>query len=342
MRRPFLFIRIGIRIRAMLILNANEVRQALPMAECVTAMRQAYAALSGGKAEVPLRMRLPVAPNDGMAIFMPAFVNDEAGQALAVKIVSLFNKNPARGLPLIQAAVLVLNAETGEVEAMLEGGTLTAIRTGAGCGAATDVLARKDAKTVAIFGAGVQARTQLEAVCAVRDIEAAWIYSPNTDHAAKFIEDMSGKLKAKLHAAASPAEAMANADIVSAATTSHSPVFAAGDVRPGVHINAAGTHTAEGIEVPAEVIAKARVTVDSRSATQVEAGEIAIPLREKLITESDIAEIGEVILGKAKGRSDDQQVTFFKSVGVAVQDAMAGRLALTNARRLGLGTEVAF
>jgi ornithine cyclodeaminase/alanine dehydrogenase-like protein (mu-crystallin family) len=326
----------------MLILNANEVRQALPMAECVAAMKQAYAALSGGKAEVPLRMRLPVAPNEGMAIFMPAFVNDEAGQALAVKIVSLFSKNPGRGLPLIQAAVLVLNAETGAVEAMVEGGTLTAIRTGAGCGAATDVLARKDAKTVAIFGAGVQARTQLEAVCAVRDIKDAWVYSPNQEHVAKFVEDMSAKLKIKLRAAKNAAEAMANADIVSAASTSHTPVFAAGDVRAGMHINAAGTHTAEGIEVPADVIAKARITVDSRSATQVEAGEIAIPLRDKLISEADIAEIGDVILGKAKGRSDDAQVTFFKSVGVAVQDAMAGRVALANARKLGLGTEVAF
>jgi ornithine cyclodeaminase/alanine dehydrogenase-like protein (mu-crystallin family) len=326
----------------MLILNANEVRQALPMAECVAAMKQAYAALSGGKAEVPLRMRLPVTPNEGMAIFMPAFVNDEAGQALAVKIVSLFSKNPGRGLPLIQAAVLVLNAETGAIEAMLEGGTLTAIRTGAGCGAATDVLSRKDAKTVAIFGAGVQARTQLEAVCAVRDIKDAWVYSPNAEHVAKFVDDMSAKLNIKLHAASNAAEAMANAEIVSAASTSHTPVFAASDVRAGMHINAAGTHTAEGIEVPAAVIAKARITVDSRSATQVESGEIAIPLRDKLISEADIAEIGDVILGKAKGRSDDAQVTFFKSVGVAVQDAMAGRVALANARKLGLGTEVAF
>jgi ornithine cyclodeaminase/alanine dehydrogenase-like protein (mu-crystallin family) len=326
----------------MLILNANEVRQALPMDECVAAMKQAYAALSAGKAEVPLRMRLPVTPNEGMSIFMPAFVNDEAGQALAVKIVSLFSKNPSRGLPLIQAAVLVLNAETGAVEAVLEGGTLTAIRTGAGCGAATDVLARKDARAVAIFGAGVQARTQLEAVCAVRDIETAWIYSPNSEHVSKFIKDMSGKLKAKLHAADSPAEAMANADIVSAATTSHAPVFADSDVRAGMHINAAGTHTADGIEVPAETIARSRVTVDSRSATLIESGEIAIPLRNHLIKDTDIAEIGEVILNKAKGRSDDKQITFFKSVGVAVQDAMAGRLALANARKLGLGTEVAF
>lgn len=326
----------------MLILNAAEVRQALPMAECIEAMKQAYAALSGGKAQVPLRMRLPVTANDGMSIFMPAFVDDAGGQALAVKIVSLFNKNPSRGLALIQAAVLVLDPETGVVEAVLEGGTLTAIRTGAGCGAATDLLARKDARKVAIFGAGVQARTQLEAVCAVRDIETVWVYGREPHKMTEFAAEMAGKgrIPKDIRPAATPEEAIANADIVSTATTSHTPVFTDAQVRPGVHINAAGTHTADGIEVPAETIARSLITVDSRSATKVECGEIAIPLQIGSVTEADIAEIGEVILGSAAGRSSAEQVTFFKSVGVAVQDAMAGRLALANARKLGIGTEV--
>lgn len=326
----------------MLILNAAEVRQALPMAECIKAMKQAYAALSSGKAEVPLRLRLPVTANDGMSIFMPAFVDDETGQALAVKIVSLFNKNPSRGLALIQAAVLVLDAETGTVEALLEGGSLTAIRTGAGCGAATDLLARKEARKVAIFGAGVQARTQLEAVCEVRDIETVWVYSREPHKMTEFAAEMAGKGRVPndIRPAASPEEAMANADIVSTATTSHTPVFADAQVRPGLHINAAGTHTAEGIEVPAETVARARITVDSRSATKVESGEIAIPLQIGSVRESDIAEIGEVVLGQAAGRSSAEQITLFKSVGVAVQDAMAARLALANARKLGIGTEV--
>jgi ornithine cyclodeaminase len=325
----------------MLILNTNEVRRALPMGACIAAMKQAYAALSAGTAEVPLRTRLNVAPHEGMSILMPAFV-DEAEQALAVKIVSLFGQNPKRGLPLIHAVVLVFDPQTGALEAVLEGGAVTAIRTGAGCGAATDLLARPDAKTVAVFGAGVQARTQLEAACAVRDIETAWVYSPNPEQVAKFIGDLAGvgRIPQDLRAAASPQKAVANAGIISAATTSHAPVFTAADVRPGTHINAAGTHTAEGIEVPAELIARARITVDSRSATPVESGEIAIPLKQGLIKESDISEIGEVVLGKAAGRSSAEQLTFFKSVGVAVQDAMAGRLAVANARKLGIGTEV--
>ncbi len=326
----------------MLILNANEVRQALPMAECIAAMKQAYAALSAGAAEVPLRTRLSVKPHEGMSILMPAFVDEKEGQALAIKIVSFFTKNPARGLPLIHAIVLVFDPQTGAIEAILEGGSLTAIRTGAGCGAATDILARPDAKTLAIFGAGVQARTQLEAACEVRRIETALVYSPHPEQVDRFIAEMAGRgrIPKDLRPAISPQEAVANADIVSAATTSHTPVFEDVDLKPGAHVNAAGTHTAEGIEIPLETITRSRITVDSRSATPVESGEIAIPLQKNLIKETDIAEIGEVILGKASGRTSPEQITFFKSVGVAVQDAMAGRLAVANARKLGLGTEV--
>ncbi|MCW5877769.1 MAG: hypothetical protein KIS80_02735 [Anaerolineales bacterium] len=324
----------------MLLLNANEVRQALPMKECVQAMKSAYAALSAGKAEVPLRLRLPVAPNQGLSLFMPAFVDDPASQALAVKIVSLFDHNPGRGLPFIHAAVLVLHPQTGAVEALLEGGSLTAIRTGAGCGAATDVLARTDARTVAIFGAGVQARTQLAAVCAVRPIETAWVYAPAGVEA--FIAEMAGQgdVPADLRAAGSPAEALAAADIVSAATTSATPVFAHADLRPGTHVNGAGSYTPDMQEIPAETVAAGLAAVDSRSAALVESGDLQRPLAAGLLQEAEIAEIGEIIAGTRPGRQDAEQVTFFKSVGVAVQDALAAQLALQNARKLGLGTEV--
>lgn len=330
----------------MLILTANEVRQALPMSECIAAMKQAYAALSGGTAEVPLRSRLNVAPHDGLSILMPAFVDGAsvAEQALAVKLVSLFNKNPSRGLPLINAVVLAFDPETGALQAILEGAAVTAIRTGAGCGAATDVLARQDARTVAVFGAGVQARTQLAAVCEVRDIQTAWVYSPNAEQAAAFIAEMAGvgRIPKDLRAAASPQEAAAAADIISTATTSPTPVFAAADVRPGTHINAAGSYTAGAIEVPSELVARAYVTVDSRSATQAESGEIAMTLQQGLLAAEDIHEIGEVLNGLAAGRSATEQITFFKSVGVAVQDAMAARVAVANARKLGIGTQVAW
>lgn len=326
----------------MLLLNAAEVRQALPMGECVQAMKGAYAALSAGRAEVPLRLRLPVKANDGLSLFMPAFVDDQAGQALAVKIVSLFDQNPGRGLPFIHAAVLVLNPETGAVEALLEGGSLTAIRTGAGCGAATDVLARPDARTVAIFGAGVQARTQLAAVCAVRSIDTVWVYAPDAAGVQAFIAEMAGQgdVPADLRVAGSPAEALAAADIVSAATTSTAPVFAHTDLRPGTHVNGAGSYTPEMQEVPAETVAAGLVAVDSRRAALAECGDLQRPLAAGLLQEAEIAEIGEIIAGVRPGRQAADQITFFKSVGVAVQDALAAQLALTNARKLGLGTQV--
>ncbi len=275
---------------------------------------------------------------------MPAFVDGAEGQALAVKIVSLFDKNPSRGLPFIHAGVLVLNAQTGAVEALLEGGSLTAIRTGAGAGAATNVLARKDAHTVAIFGAGVQARTQLMAACEVRDMQQAWIYDTNPEAVKAFITEMAGRgrIPRTLRAAHNSTEAVIDADVISTATTSKTPVFIDSDLKLGAHINGVGAYTLDMQEIPTETVARALVTVDSRSAAQVESGDIAIPLQKGLLKESDIVEVGEVISGKQPGRSNSDQITLFKSVGVAVQDAMAAQLAVQNARKLGFGTEVAW
>ena len=210
----------------MLILNSTEVRKSLPMAETIAAMKSAYLALSTGKAEMPLRARLPVPPQEAVSLFMPAFVNNEEDHALAVKIVSVFPKNPEKGLPLIHASVVVMDAETGKTLALLEGGALTAIRTGAGAGAATDILARKDSKVIAIFGAGVQARTQLEAACTVRNIEKVWVYDPIEENANNFAKEMAGigPIPINILVADTPKQAVENADIISTATTSLSPV----------------------------------------------------------------------------------------------------------------------
>jgi ornithine cyclodeaminase/alanine dehydrogenase-like protein (mu-crystallin family) len=327
----------------MLILNAEDIRQALPMRAAIEAMKEAFAALSSGRAEVPLRARLPVKPHEGTSLFMPAYLQSDQGESLAIKIVSIFPKNIIQGLPMIHAAVVVLDAATGRVLAVLEGGTLTAIRTGAGCGAATDLLARPDSSVAAIFGAGVQARTQLEAVCAVRTIERAYIYAPTSSNVEALIEEMAGvgQIPTDLRAAASPAEAIAEADVISAATTSFTPVFTHADLKPGTHINGAGSYTPEMQEIPAETIMAALVTVDSRSASLAEAGDLIQPIQQGIINEDHIhAEIGEVVLEQKSGRTSVEEITFFKSVGVAVQDAAAGSLALKNAAKMGLGQEV--
>src|SRR5215207_2335902 len=176
----------------MLILNADEVRRALPMREAIIAMKDAFASLSNGTTVVPLRTRVPIPSRNALSLFMPAYMKSDTGEALAVKVVSLFPHNPGRGLAYIQAAVLVLESDTGRAIALLEGSTLTAIRTGAGSGAAIDLLARKDSKRIAIFGAGAQARTQLEAACSSRNIETVFIFNRTQEKANAFAKEMAG------------------------------------------------------------------------------------------------------------------------------------------------------
>jgi ornithine cyclodeaminase/alanine dehydrogenase-like protein (mu-crystallin family) len=329
----------------MLILNANEVRNALPMHEAIEAMKQAYSALSAGQADVPRRTRLAIPQRQALSLFMPAYVQTEEVEALAVKIVSLFPTNPVRGLAYIQAAVLVFDPETGRAMALLEGSSLTAIRTGAASGAAIDLLARPDSKVVAIFGAGTQGRTQLEAACTVRSIETAFVFDPHPEKAEAFAEEMKGMgpLPKDIRVAASPTEAIREADILCTATTSHTPVFDDWDLKPGAHISAVGSYTPDMQEVPAETLKRAKIFVDSRSASLEEAGDLLQPIQAGLFDESRICgELGEVFLSKIPGRQARDEITYFKSVGIAVQDAMAAQLALINARRMNIGREVDF
>ncbi len=327
----------------MLVLDAADVRRALPMADAIEAMKGAFAALSSGRAVVPERIRLDVEPHDGVSLIMPAFIDDEGGGALAVKVVSLFDHNRERGLPRIQAAVLALEADTGRPVALLEGAALTAIRTGAASGAATDLMARPDSRTAAILGAGVQGRTQLEAVCTVRPIETVWVYDPAAGAVQALVDEMAGRgpIPADLRPAADPREALAGADVVCAATTSQAPVFADADLKPGAHVNAVGSYQPHVQEVPAETVVRARLVVDSRRAALAETGDLIQPICEGLITADHIqADLGELVLGKAMGRTSEEEITLFKAVGVAVQDAAAARAALARAEQLGLGQTV--
>jgi ornithine cyclodeaminase len=327
----------------MLILTKEEVRQALPMVEMIAATKKAYAALSAGKAEVPLRSSLEINPHEATSLFMPAYLQSEDGEALTVKIVSLFPHNTDRALPFIHAAVLVLQADTGQPLALLEGASLTAIRTGAASGAASDILARPDSQVAGVFGAGVQSRTQLEAICSIRSINKALIYDPRKDQVKKLIQEMAGQgpIPNDLQPASDSQEVASQADIICCATTSKSPVFDDQHLKPGVHINGVGSYTPEMQEVPPETVQRAALIVDSRPAALSEAGDIIQPIKAGSITEDHIqAELGEIVLGDKPGRLDTNQITFFKSVGNAVQDAAAAQLALENARKMGLGQNV--
>ena len=329
----------------MLILNADEIRKVLPMKDAIEAMKQAYSSLSDGKAEVPLRSRLPVPPYNGLTLFMPAFVNDKKSQALAVKVVSVFPHNPQHNLPLIFATVLVLEANTGKPTALLEGSSLTAIRTGAASGLATDTLSRSDSHVAAIFGAGAQGRTQLEAICTVRTIEQVFVYDTSRERAEAFVSELTGMgpIPRDIRIAKTSEEAIQRADIICTATTSISPVFDDAKLKPGVHISAIGSYTPEMQEIPAETVRRARIVVDSLSATLAETGDLVIPIRSGLIKTEDInTELGEILLGRKPGRKSADEITLFKSVGIAVQDAMAAQVALENAQKLGLGQTIAW
>jgi ornithine cyclodeaminase/alanine dehydrogenase-like protein (mu-crystallin family) len=329
----------------MLILTADDVRRALPMNEAIEAMKQAYASLSRGTAVVPLRTRLPIPGSGALSLFMPAFVDSQEGDALAIKVVSLFPTNPTRGLAYIQAAVLVFDPETGRAIALLEGSSLTAIRTGAAGGAAIDLLARKDSKVAAIFGAGAQGQTQLEAACTTRKLETAFIYDRNPEKAQALVTEMSNKgfIPRDIRVAGSAREAVETADIICTATTSLRPVFQDKDIKAGTHISAVGSYRPDMQEVPAETLERAKVFVDSRSASLEEAGDLIQPMQARRFDESHICgELGEVLLGRIPGRQSQNEITYFKSVGIAVQDAMAAKVALTNARKMNIGTEVDF
>ena len=319
--------------------SADDVRRALPMAEAIAAVKAGYVQLSAGRAQAPLRTHLSVGADDSTLV-MPFFAPDEGG-ALGLKLVSVFNSNPPRDLPLIHALVLVLDATTGAPLALIEGSSLTAIRTGAASGAATDALARPDARVVALFGSGVQARRQLEAVCTVRPIERVMLYS--LSGAEQFAAEMAGAgpIPADIVLAPSPRAALAEADIVCTATTSRTPVFDGRDLRPGTHVNGIGSFTPEMQEIDAATVRRARVVVDSRAAALAEAGDLIIPLRAGEIDLDHIStELGEVLAGTKPGRTSAEQVTFFKSVGVAVQDAMAAGLVVRHGAALGLGRVV--
>ncbi len=327
----------------MRILSGADVRQAVTMAEAIQAVKGAYVQLSAGQAVVPLRTPVPVERREGVTLFMPAYLS--ASDALGAKIVSVFPGNLARGLPLIHAVVVVVDAETGRPIALMDGTYITALRTGAASGVSTDLLARSDARVVAVFGAGAQARTQLEAVCTVRPIEKAWVYDTMPDRAVAYSREMRARgrpIPTDIVVADSPADALREADVVCTATTSSTPVFDDADLKPGVHVSGVGAYTHEMQEIPAETVVRAKVVVDSRVASLAEAGDLIIPLAEGLITEASIhGEIGEVAAGKIPGRESDTEVTFFKSVGLAVQDVAVAELILQRAVDLGLGVEVA-
>lgn len=316
------------------VLSAADVRAAIDMPGAIDAMREAFGALAAGEANVPIRLALET--DHGVSLFMPAHLRSP--DRVAAKVVSVNPGNAHRGLPAIHAVVLVLEPETGRPLALMDGTWLTALRTGAVGGLAADLMARPDATTVALFGAGVQARTQLEAVRCVRAIDEVRVVSRSGESADRLVAELEGVTAVRVD---DPGEAVGGADIVIAATSSATPVFDGRSIEPGTHVTGVGSYTTEMREVDTELVRRARVIVDQREAILEEAGDIAGPIADGDVDASVmVAEIGDVVLGRAPGRTSDEEVTFFKSVGNAIQDVAVAARVLEAAERDGLGTTV--
>lgn len=319
----------------MRILTAADVRAALPMTDAIRAVRDGFIALSTGKATVPVRsvMQKPT----GTTLYMPAYIGGSPVDV--VKVVSVYPGNTAKNLPVVIGTVLVLDAETGVPLALMDGTSLTAIRTGAASGVATDLLARRDASVLGVIGAGAQARTQIEAVCAVRPIREIRIFSKMK--APGLVDELRGRYDATARLATSVNDALRGADIIVAATNSKTPVVLANDVSAGAHINGVGSYHHTMQEVAADVVAQAKLVVDHRASAWAEAGDLIIPRDQGLLTEDHVyAELGEIAAGLKPGRQSDDEITFFKSVGNAVQDAACAWRILQTARERGLGTDI--
>jgi ornithine cyclodeaminase/alanine dehydrogenase-like protein (mu-crystallin family) len=306
------------------------------MQAAIDAMQEAFVQLSTGEAAVPLRTSVSLQEYDGTALFMPVYAASTGKYGL--KIVSVHKDNPKQNLPMIHALVVVMNAETGQPLAVMAGEYLTALRTGAASGLATRLLSRQDSETIALFGAGVQGQTQLEAVCAVRNIRRAIIYDPDSEKCKNFAGEMSSKLNIDIIKAQTD-ESLLEADIICTATSSQTAVFSDQHLKPGVHINGIGSYRPDMAEIPPETVFRSKLIVDSRESCLAEAGDI-IQAMKRSNKHLIHAEIGEIAAGKAKGRISDAEITIFKSVGNAMQDLMVANLALINAEKLKLGTEI--
>lgn len=323
----------------MLILTGSEVQVAISMTDAVASVKRAFAALSTGRADVPLRLSIPEPKYDGTTLVMPGYVPDD--DALAVKIASVHHQNRDKQLPVIHAVVVLIDPSTGQPLAMMDGSYLTALRTGAASGAATDLLARPDARAAAVFGAGTQGRMQLLGICAVRAIERVWLFDPNP-HKVEALKREMRDLGPEIIAARTPSEAVTEADIICTATTSMTPVFDGNDLRRGTHINAIGSYRPDMQEVDVTTVTRAsKIVVDSREAAFSEPGDLIIPLRNGQINRGSIyAELGEIAAGMLPGRQHEEEITFFKSVGNAAQDASVAREVYDRAHAAGLGTSI--
>lgn len=321
-----------------LILTRNDVMKVLQMKDCIDVLEDAFTEMAEGTAVLPLR--IGIKPPGGLALYMPAYL--EKMNALACKVVTVYKENPSKyGMPTTIGKVLLQDSRTGDVICIMDGGYLTAVRTGAVSGLATRYLARKDeGQVAAIFGAGVQAKMQLWGVFEARNLAKAFVYDKFPEAAEAFAKEMSGKLGIDVVAVDDPAK-MLDADIICTATSSPNPIFDGSKVKEGTHINGIGSHTPNARELDTAIVSRSMFIADSREGCLSEAGDIMIPIQNGELSEDHIyGELGEIITGKKEGRTDGSQITLFKSNGLAIQDTATAKLVYDKAKDMGIGQEI--
>jgi alanine dehydrogenase len=325
----------------MRIVSRQEIETLISMREVIAVMEEVFAALARGEALVPERTVLSLPGTENSILFMPGYLAKSG--AIGIKAVSVFPTNAARGAATISAQILLCDSESGGTKAVLEGGTITALRTAATTAVATKYLARGNAESLGIFGAGVQARSQIESHLEVRPLKRVLIYDPNKERAAALVQHVQSLRgsECKCAIAENPAEVVANSDIIVTATTARTPVFAGQSVKEGTHINAIGSFRPDVREVDDATVTRSRIFVDSYEHALKEAGDLIIPMNSGIVRKEDIkAELGELILGRKKGRERADEITFFKSVGLAVQDIAVAEVVYRKARERDVGLVV--
>ncbi|HXD33784.1 MAG TPA: ornithine cyclodeaminase family protein [Pyrinomonadaceae bacterium] len=326
----------------LLILSQSEVEQLLPMAECITVMEEALSSLARGEMHQPLRQVVHPPGADGVIAMMPSF-RSSGDAVFGLKAICVFPKNAELGKDAHQGGVLLFRGDTGEPMAFMNASAITAIRTAAVSAVATQVLSREDASELAIIGAGVQARSHLEAMACVRKLKKVRVTSRNPEHAKAFAAEMGARFEFPIEPVTSAEEAITGADIIVTVTTSKEPVVHREWLGPGSHINAIGTYSPRAREIDTATMVDATLFVDRRESALNEAGDYLIAAAVGAITPDHIhAELGEVLIGSASGRSSDDEITLFKSLGLAIEDLAAADYVFRKARHQQVGAWVEF
>lgn len=322
-----------------LLLTESHVAACLDMASLLPLMKDTLARFSRGDCVQPVRSSLRIRPAEGFYSAMPAHIREDGGPgALGLKSVSFFPANDARGEPTHLATILYLDASTGALLAMMDGRLITEMRTAAVSAVSVDLLARREAATLAILGSGVQAKSHLEAIALVRRLKHVRVWSRRADRALRFTHLAGAMVPCPVSAVLTVADAVRGADIVVTATNAAEPVFTAAMLEPGMHLCVVGSSHPRMREVDSGTVAACRVFVDSRDAMKVEAGDLVIPVTEGRLDWSHVlGELGDVVNGKFR-RESERDMTLFKSLGLAVEDVATARLVYERATARGIGT----